>query len=182
MSFKFNLKLAATQRNMLFVAAEREDRCIELSPGLRGSAARVFAAKLIDAGLAREMRTKDGLPVWRRDQDTSRDYSLKLTASGIRIVAEEPRSVERPANNSPRPASPSPRESSKLSQVMLMLSQESGVTVQEISEAMGWLAHTTRATLTGLRKRGVHIIRLTREGERSSSYRIEASPETRQAA
>ncbi len=63
-----------------------------------------------------------------------------------------------------------------------MLSQESGVTVQGISEAMGWLAHTTRATLTGLRKRGVHIIRLTREGERSSSYRIEPSPETRQAA
>ena len=88
---------------------------------MRGSAARVFAAKLIDASLAREKRTKDGLPVWRRDQDTSRDYSLKLTASGIRIVAEEPRSVERPANNSPRPASPSPRESSKLSQVMLML-------------------------------------------------------------
>jgi hypothetical protein len=47
--------------------------------------------------------------------------------------------------NSPKPASPSPRESSKLSQVMLMLSQESGVTVQEISKAMGWLPHTTRA-------------------------------------
>ena len=177
-----NPKLTATQRNMLAVAAQRKDRCIELSPDLRGNAARVFAAKLIDAGLAREMRTKDGLPVWRRDQDTSREYSLKLTALGIRIVAEEPRSVERPANNSPRPASLSPRESSKLSQVMLMLWQESGVTVQGISEAMGWLPHTTRATLTGLRKRGVHIIRLTREGERSSSYRIEVSPETRQAA
>jgi Protein of unknown function (DUF3489) len=178
----FNFKFTPTQRNVLSVSAQREDRCIELSPGLRGSAARVFAAKLIDAGLAREMRTKDGLPVWRRDQDTSRDYSLKLTALGIRIVAEEQRSVERPANNSPKPASPSPRESSKLSQVMLMLSQESGVTVQEISKAMGCFAHTTRATLTGLRKRGVHIIRLTREGERSSSYRIEPYPETRQAA
>lgn len=182
MNFKFNLKLTTTQRNMLFVAVQRQDRCIERSPGLRGNAARVFAAKLIDAGLAREMRTKDGLPVWRRDQDTGQEYSLKLAALGIRIVAEEQRSVERPANNSPRPASLSPRESSKLSQVMLMLSQESGVTVQEISKAMGWLPHTTRATLTGLRKRGVHIIRLTRAGERSSSYRIEPSPETRQAA
>ena len=145
MNFKFNLKLTTTQRNVLFVAAQREDRCIELSPDLRGKAARVFAAKLIDAGLAREMRTKDGMPAWRHNKDTGRDYSLRLTALGIRIAAEEPRSVERLANNSPKPASPSPRESSKLSQVMLMLSQESGVTVQEISKAMGWLPHTTRA-------------------------------------
>ena len=177
-----NFKCTPTQRNMLAVAAQRKDRCIELSPELRGNAARTFTAKLIDAGFAREMRTKDGLPVWRRDQDTSREYSLKLTALGIRVAAEEQRSIERPANNSPNPASPSPRESSKLSKVILMLSQESGITVQEISKAMGWLPHTTRATLTGLRKRGVHIIRLTREGERSSSYRIEPSPETRQAA
>ncbi len=178
----FNFKCTPTQRNMLFVAVQRQDRCIERSPGLRGNATRVFAAKLIDAGLAREMRTKDGLPVWRRDQDTSREYSLKLTASGIRIASEEALSIDSPSCVHSKPASLSPRESSKLSQVMLMLSQESGVTVQEISEAMGWLAHTTRATLTGLRKRGVHIIRLTREGERSSSYRIALSPETRQAA
>ena len=182
MNFEFNLKLTTTQRNMLSVAVQRQDRCIELSPGLRGSAARVFAAKLIDAGLAREMRTKDGMPAWRHNKDTGRYYSLKLTASGIKIASEEALSIDSPSCVHSKPASLSPRESSKLSQVMLMLSQESGVTVQGISEAMGWLAHTTRATLTGLRKRGVHIIRLTREGERSSSYRIEPSPETRQAA
>ena len=65
---------------------------------------------------------------------------------------------------------------------MLMLSQECGITIDEISKAMGWLPHTTRATLTGLRKRGVQIIRLTREGERGSSYRIEPSSETELAA
>jgi hypothetical protein len=177
-----NFKLTTTQRNVLSVAEQREDRCIESFTDFRGSAARKFSTKLIDAGLAREIRAKDGMPVWRHNKDTGRDYSLKLTALGIRIAAEEQRSIERPANNSPRPASISPRESSKLSQVMLMLSRESGITVQEISKAMGWLPHTTRATLTGLRKRGVHIIRLTREGERSSSYRIEPSPETRQVA
>ena len=72
----FDFKCTPTQRNMLAVAAQRKDRCIELSPELRGNAARTFTAKLIDAGFAREMRTKDGLPVWRRDKDTSQEYSL----------------------------------------------------------------------------------------------------------
>jgi hypothetical protein len=60
-----NFKLTSTQRNMLSVAAQREDRCIEPSPDLRGSAARAFGTKLIEAGLAREIRAKDGMPVWR---------------------------------------------------------------------------------------------------------------------
>ena len=177
-----NSKLTATQRNVLFVATQREDRCIELSPDLRANATRTFIAKLIDAGFAREMRAKDGMPVWRHNKDTGRNCSLKLTASGIKIASKAEVSIESSSGVHSKSGSCSPRESSKLSKVILMLSQESGITVQEISKAMGWLPHTTRATLTGLRKRGVHIIRLTREGERSSSYRIDASPETRQAA
>jgi hypothetical protein len=63
-----------------------------------------------------------------------------------------------------------------------MLSKEYGISIDDISKAMGWLQHTTRATLTGLRKRDSQIVRLTREGERGSFYRIEPSPETKLAA
>ena len=177
-----NFKLTTTQRNMLSVASQREDRCVETSPELRGSAARAFATKVIDAGLAREIRAKDGMPVWRHEKDVDRNYSLKLTASGIKIGLSEADVIQPSTNVRSNSTSAPPREHSKLSHVMLMLSQECGITVEEISKAMGWLPHTTRATLTGLRKRGIRIIRLTREGERGSSYRIEPSPETKLAA
>lgn len=173
-----NFKLTTTQRNMLSVAAQREDRCIETFPELRGSAARAFATKLIDAGLVREIRSKDGLPVWRQDKDAGRGYSLKLTASGMKIASENADTIQPDSDTRSNFKSSPPREHSKLSQVMLMLSTEGGSTVEEVSKAMDWLPHTTRATLTGLRKRGIRIIRLTREGERGSSYRIEPSPET----
>ena len=177
-----NFKLTTTQRNMLSVAAQREDRCVEPSPELRGSAARVFATKLIDAGVAREIRAKDGVPVWRHDKDAGQDYSLKLTASGMKIAPKNSDAIQTDVDTRSNFKSSPPREHSKLSRVTLMLSQESGITIDEISKAMGWLPHTTRATLTGLRKRGIQIIRLAREGERGSSYRIEPSPETKLAA
>ena len=82
-----NFKLTTTQRNMISVAAQREDRCIELSPDLKGASARKFAIVLIDAGLAREIRAKDGMPVWRYDKETGHNYSLKLMASGIKMAS-----------------------------------------------------------------------------------------------
>jgi len=177
-----NFKLTTTQCNMLSVAAQRQNRCIEPSPDLRGTAARAFATKLIDAGLAREIRTKDGMPVWRHDKDAGRNYSLKLTVSGIKIPSHEIDVIQPSISMRSNLSSSQPRRNSKLSQVMLMLSQECGITINEIAKAMGWLPHTTRATLTGLRKRGVRIIRLKREGERGSSYKIEPSPGTKLAA
>jgi hypothetical protein len=137
---------------------------------------------LIDAGLAREIRAKNDMPVWRHNKDTGHNYSLKLTASGIKIASNEVDIMQPSTSVRLNPNSSLPRENSKLSQVMLMLSQECGITIDEISKSMGWLPHTTRATLTGLRKRGIQIIRLTREGERDSSYRIETSSETELAA
>ena len=177
-----NFKLTTTQRNMLSIAAQRQDRCIEPTQDLRGTAARAFATKLIDSGLARGIRTKDGMLVWRHDKDADRNYSLKLTLSGIKIALHELDVIQPSVSMRSNLSSSQPRQNSKLSQVMLMLSQECGITINEIAKAMGWLPHTTRATLTGLRKRGVRIIRLTREGERGSSYKIDSSPGTKLAA
>lgn len=46
-----------------------------------------------------------------------------------------------------------------------MLSRKSGATLAKASEALGWLPHTTSATMTGLRKRGYEITRIRREGK-----------------
>jgi hypothetical protein len=41
---------------------------------------------------------------------------------------------------------------------------------------MGWLPHTTRAALTGLRKRGFEIDRRKRKDQRAGSYVIVDNP------
>ena len=52
-----------------------------------------------------------------------------------------------------------------------LLSRQQGACLAEMMEATGWLPHTTRAALTGLRQRGCTIERsISADG--SSTYRI----------
>ena len=68
-----------------------------------------------------------------------------------------------------------PRTGSKLDQLVGMLSRKTGTTITKASEALGWQSHTTRASLTGLKKRGYVIERKDRVGK-DSLYLI-AKPE-----
>ena len=67
-----------------------------------------------------------------------------------------------------------PRRGSKLAQVIELLQRDNGATVDELTAATGWLAHTTRAALTGLRKRGYAVEINRSDKERGSFYRIKA--------
>ena len=49
------------------------------------------------------------------------------------------------------------REHSKREQLVQLLELDSGATLDEMVTLTGWLPHTTRAALTGLRKKG-HVI------------------------
>ena len=60
-----------------------------------------------------------------------------------------------------------PRVGSKQAKLVGMLSRKTGVTIAKASEALGWQTHTTRATLTGLKKRGYIIERQDRDGKDS---------------
>lgn len=64
-----------------------------------------------------------------------------------------------------------PREGTKQAKPVAMLSRKSGVTLAKASEALGWLPHTTSATMTGLRKRGYAIVR-TERPNKDSVYAI----------
>jgi hypothetical protein len=68
-----------------------------------------------------------------------------------------------------------PREGTKLAQVIELLRSDQGATVVELAAATGWLAHTTRATLTGLRKRGYEVTLDRTDKERGSTYRTGAA-------
>ncbi|GHA98250.1 hypothetical protein GCM10009069_21380 [Algimonas arctica] len=67
-----------------------------------------------------------------------------------------------------------PREGTKQAKLVAMLSRKSGVTLAKASEALGWLPHTTSATMTGLRKRGYAITR-TERSNKDSVYAIQSN-------
>ena len=71
-------------------------------------------------------------------------------------------------------AARAPRAGSKLANVLDMLSAEAGATIGELMAATGWLEHSTRAALTGLRRRGYGLVLTRRERDGASVYRIEA--------
>jgi Protein of unknown function (DUF3489) len=64
-----------------------------------------------------------------------------------------------------------PRQGSKLSTLIDLLGRKKGAGIEDLVAATGWLPHTTRAALTGLRKRGYAIER-ERSEKGGSLYRI----------
>lgn len=59
---------------------------------------------------------------------------------------------------------PSPKESTKSEKVLSLLSRSQGATLHELLQATGWLPHTARAALTGLKKKGQEIQRTRVDG------------------
>ena len=64
----------------------------------------------------------------------------------------------------------------KKAQLIQLLTRKAGADVPTISDKLGWLPHTARAALTGLRKAGFEIS-AEKPGEgKPLSYRITAQP------
>lgn len=74
------------------------------------------------------------------------------------------------ANPAPSTAA-SPRAPIKASQVTSLLQNPAGATLDELCQATGWLPHTCRAFLTGLRKKGHQVGKEKRE-DGATLYRI----------
>ena len=199
-----SIKLTDTQLVMLSAAAQREDRCLVAPPTLKRGAAQKVGKKLISAGLAKETNAKRNDPIWRCDEEPGVSYALKLTAAGAKAIGideeiepQNARSEEGALENcdqaavsskvqardlpqpmEPVPAGPSaPRGGSKLAQVIELLQRDHGATIDELIAAMGWLAHTTRAALTGFGKRGyvLQSIGQTMSGDRSIASLLRAT-------
>ncbi|AGI66528.1 hypothetical protein OAN307_c08030 [Octadecabacter antarcticus 307] len=64
----------------------------------------------------------------------------------------------------------------KKAQLIQMLSRKAGGDVAAISEKFGWLPHTTRAALTGLRKAGYEITSLKAGNGKPLRYHIMPAP------
>jgi len=188
-------KLTDTQLVVLSKAAARDDGLATIPKGLNKGAAAKVAASLVSRKLMREVRSKPDMPVWR--EEDGRGASLVITRQGRKAIGIEdsendeslkplePKSARREECRQPSPRGHTtnvnePRSGSKQALVIKMLSGKSGATLDAIIEVTGWLPHTTRAALTGLRKRGYNVL-LEREGGRPSLYRI-TSAQDRAAA
>jgi hypothetical protein len=185
-----SVKLTDAQLVMMSAAAQRKDRCLSAPATIRGAALGKVGVKLAKLGLAREIEAKPGGPIWRRD-DAGQCYALKLTAAGLRAItldegsqdAIKPSEAAQPQSNNcanpdegGHPAGVAvPRAGSKLALVIEHLKRADGATIVDLTQATGWLRHTTRAALTGLRKRGYAVIR-ERIGAVDSVYRIADAP------
>lgn len=64
----------------------------------------------------------------------------------------------------------------KKAELIQMLTRKAGADVATISEKFGWLPHTTRAALTGLRKAGFEISAERQEAGKPLCYRISGKP------
>jgi hypothetical protein len=192
-------KLTENQIALLRSASLREDRCFVLPPNLKGGAALKVAAKLIAEGLAKEIKAKAEAPIWRRDSDSDLTYSLKLSAAGIKAIAvgeaqsgkpapvppvQEPLPDAKDSSETSHHASgaskAAPREGSKLASVIALLRRSEGATIDVLTNATGWLPHTTRAAITGVRKRGYSVV-LHRGAQSDSVYRL-SQPQESEAA
>jgi hypothetical protein len=198
-----SIKLTETQLVLLGAAAQRNDLCLVARPTLKGATAQKVVSKLISAGFIKEVKAKSSDPIRRRDQESGASYALKLTAAGAKAIvvddAAEPENAGEESNTlanrdqaaipskldakdarpaeamEPGPIRPSaPRGGSKLTRVIALLERDHGATIEELIAATGWLAHTTRAALTGLRKRGYAVAIDRSDDKRGSFYRIPA--------
>jgi hypothetical protein len=176
-----SVQLTDMQQVLLSAAAIRDDRLLALPPNLKGGAANNVAAKLTAACFTREVRAKAGAPVWRRDAKSDQTFALKLTVAGLKaagsssstsaiVEGEQPTSGDsskgRPVRLGGKASlsdeATAPRDGTKISEVVGLLKRESGATIDEVVTATGWLPQTSRAALTGLRKRGYPIERRER--------------------
>ena len=91
------------------------------------------------------------------------DQAISKSASKrARKMAREPETsntevIQEAAGPAARTEPALPKPPSKTSLILGVLQRSEGASLEQIVDATGWLPHTTRAALTGLRKKG-HII------------------------
>jgi hypothetical protein len=105
---------------------------------------------------------------WRgEDQDMVGLFITKSGRDAIGVGAEEPVGDEFAVD-------PATCPTSKIGTVLSLLQRDEGATLDEMVAATGWLPHTTRAALTGLRKKGHAITKSKRETETCYSVAAKA--------
>jgi len=158
-------KLTDTQAILLSTASQRDDHSLYPLPDTITAGAAVTKAikTLIAKRFAEERETHVAAAVHRTDGDLR--YGLFATDAGLAAIG---------IGEAPAVATDvKPARSSKSATVIALLERPDGATMSELIAATDWLPHTTRAALTGLRRKGHTIERIKRDDQ--TCYRIVAA-------
>src|ERR1700674_333779 len=136
-----SIKLTNVQRTILATAILRDDGAATLPEQMTDKAAQKLAVTLIEKGLAREVRAKTDMPVWRRNED-GRPCALIINKLGREAIkgCDDCQTVDANVEASPpfsaasaapsqtaassRPELSIPRQGSKLAQVIVLLGRK----------------------------------------------------------
>lgn len=161
-------KLSDTQSILLSNASCREGGSLWPAPETltapKPAIAKSFAS-LLARGLAEERETSDASSTHRTDGDLR--YGVFITAAGLEAIGLGAGNEAPPVL---QPAATQPPRATKTEAVLDLLRRGEGATLAELIETTGWLPHTTRAALTGLRKKG-HVLDKSKRGA-DTCYRI----------
>lgn len=166
------IKLSDTQRILLAAACQRADGSVlplhaSIKPG--GGATKAIAA-LLRQSLVAERETTNPDATHRTEGDLR--YGIFINDAGMAAIG-----VSAEGENASDAASAQIPEiidvekaPTKIALVLTLLARADGTPVSELMAATGWLPHTLRAAITGLRKKGHSIQRIKRDG--MTCYRI----------
>jgi hypothetical protein len=191
--------LTVAQLLVLTTAAQRPDHMVlPLPPTIRArdGAQRNLLGALLKLGLVEEVPVDDATIAWRTDE-TGQHHGLRITAAGLNAagvhaeaaakptdidadnaelpgsVGSDAAAVEEPAAEPGSQEAPPRHPTGKLGEVLQAISAETGATLAEITVLTGWLPHTARAAVTGLRKRGFDVALIQQDGRKA--YRLTAA-------
>lgn len=95
----------------------------------------------------------------------------EVAAKPARKMAREPKAGAA--------SEPSTKRPSKSAEVLAMLQRPEGATLDQLVIATGWLPHTARAALTGLKKKG-HDVTSDKPAGGVRTYRVSTGAESAQ--
>ena len=89
----------------------------------------------------------------RKNQSAAHAYSANCASEPTEQAAQ----TATVGTEGSTPAAPSPKPPSKQQQLAALVARDEGASLDQMIAATGWLPHTTRAALTGLKKKGFVI-------------------------
>lgn len=176
-------RLTDAQLVLLTAAARREDGRVTLREGASPAAKRTVGV-LLRRGLIEEAPVVAGQSCWRRDED-DKPVGAIITQAGLAalgIVAveamEEAKEHRKGKADAPservaedRAQDFKCRPGTKRALITDLLRRTEGASLDELIVATGWLPHTTRAALTGLRQKGF-VLAKSQRVDGKAIYRI----------
>jgi len=113
---------------------------------------------------------------------SARKGAARKGAARNSAPAVKKRAQTKPAKQGRTKVAPQLAEgATKQGRVIALLGRDTGATLDELVAATGWLPHTTRAALTGLRNKGFALDK-SKRADGTTAYRISSAPKAGKAA